>query len=254
MVCTVTPTSDVVTMASSTSESERVMADETLMPDITDESVEQANRLLTFLVDCSVKDWNGVMAATLNEKELEINHKTVEEKLAEYNLTEPVGAVRGGTGIAKDDAGLPGEEGQRAIRMLKVSGRLVQCGRGRGKCLIVLNSTPVTMETFAGLTINAPAPKATIARKPRKTREATEAPGDNTEAPPTEAEDRDVLFHLKAARDGHRAVRAEMENLLRDMRKKDRQIAELEAVLVARDATINELENRLAERMATTWQ
>lgn len=232
------------------------MPDENLMTDITPENITQANQLLTFLVSKADTDYAKVMSNTLNDKEMEINSKSIEEKLAEFELTKPYGAVVGGTGIAKEQAGLPGEEGQRAIRLLKTGGRLLQCGRGRGKCLVILDKSPLDIKKM-------PAAAAPVERKPRArkatktevvaTLAASRADGAQ-EKGVSDLSDLPVEDILKLARDKHREMRRELEELRAESKKQARTIEELETTLDSRDVTIAALEKQLSETKVASWQ
>lgn len=221
------------------------MADNALTPDLTPEAIDQANALLNFLVQRSVPNWNDLMKMTLTQKELEANNKLIEDILNKQDaLLPPVGAVKGGTGIAKEEAGLPGEEGQRAIRLLKAANRLVQCGRGRGKCLVILDSTSVTANDFKNYVEQ---PKKAVAKvKPRG--EEVLVPVETPEV------DLTVDQLLKLARDKHRSVTQELADKNAIIRELEQRMAEYEGILAARQETINRLEKDLQERTAVTWQ
>ena len=131
-------------------------------------TIEQANTLLEFLVGAANRAWQAVMTETLSDEEFKWGSATLEKALNANSLEEPFGAFAGGTGAAKDQAGLDGESAQEAIRLLKDTGRLVQLGKGRGKCLIVLRPEPLEA---------ADAPKAKTTRKAKaKTTTATTPP------------------------------------------------------------------------------
>lgn len=110
------------------------------------EQVRNANRLLEFLVSQANPDWQKVLTQGLTPTEMTQAEANVDAALNALDIEAPVGAVVGGTGTAKDGAALPGEDGQIAVQVLKDQHRLVQCGRGRGKFLMVITEAPITDE------------------------------------------------------------------------------------------------------------
>jgi hypothetical protein len=113
------------------------------MPDVYAES----NQLLKFLSDNCDADWISVYEGALGPAELDSNIENVQKALKKFNLDKPVGAVLGGTGALKKAAGIGSQE---AVQILKNQGRIVQAGKGRGKAVCILDSTPLagyTMDT-----------------------------------------------------------------------------------------------------------
>lgn len=119
---------------------------------VDNQTIIDANVLLAVLVEKIEKapedgDINKhvleVLSRVLDGAEVDRNVKRAYDLLARKGAEEFGGVVVGGTGVVKDVAGIPGERGQRAIRLLKASGRLLQCGKGRGKCLVVITPQPL---------------------------------------------------------------------------------------------------------------
>lgn len=222
------------------------MANDTLTPEL----AEQANQMLSFLVAQSKKNWKKVMQETLSETEMELNVSKMEALLAEHDLEAPVGAVPGGTGIAKEEAGLEGEEGQLAIQLLKGAGRLQQCGRGRGKCLIVLSDEPLeagTQTEEKKVATKKATKKQAVAEAPTETEEVEEVEIDMVEA-------NNIPALLRAARDEYRRVKRDRDEAARTVRDLERQCADLNEVIAEREATIRHLEEQVEQQAVATWQ
>lgn len=206
------------------------MATDPILPDLTPEAFAQANRLLTFLVGEANPNYQAVMREVLSPDEFELNVKVLTAKLDEFAIEAPVGAYAGGTGQAKGAVDLAGEDGQRAIRLLKVSGRLLQCGRGRGKCLVLLSAEPIDRKTFA-------LPEKDKKNKPPRPETlpaAVATPPANMTLPPDLA---DALQALMT-----RAEQAELR------------ATEAEGRLAAMEEELNQVAQQLRDAMAATWQ
>lgn len=117
--------------------------------DITEESIDQANTLLGTLTSFASSDWDGTLQAICSDSEYALNIKNIENALKELHQTGPIGLVVGSTAYAKELSGLPGEEAQRAIRILKLSNRIIQAGKGRGKGIIVVSNKPLSLQEFS---------------------------------------------------------------------------------------------------------
>jgi len=114
-----------------------------------------ANEMLAFLISQIDSDWEKVMLSTLSDTELETNRKMLQQKLDSRKISHPLGAIEGGTGIVKGIADISNSQKQQAIQVLKESNRLQQCGRGRGKCLILIDDAPLTSSPqFKTLTVS----------------------------------------------------------------------------------------------------
>lgn len=215
--------------------------------DVTLNAIEQANTLLKFLSERTYDDWENVLKNHLSERELEINLRNVTEALERLGFERPVGAVVGGTGLAKAEAGLEGEDSQRAVRLLKQTGRLLQAGKGRGKALLILDATPLEAKDFAAAVARAGVPDpAPAVVKPV----VQERPDDFVAI-------NDVPNLLRAANNAHRDLVGRFEELARERKAHEQEITELRTTVDARDAEIATLKeeidrrSRLAE--ATTW-
>lgn len=215
------------------------MADD--MP--TPELVQQANQMLTFLTEKSKKNVKKVMQDSLTEKEYELNLRNMEAKLAEFEIEEPFGAVEGGTGVAKEEAGLEGEEGQRAIQLLKEHGRLQQCGRGRGKCLIILRSDPLEQMTpphqAAGVQLDAPAP--------------VDEGGGAEEGPPM-VDATSITALTRAIRDLYRDRDKQLGTAQREVKALEKKVDEMTTELQSKDEELANLHNQMEHAQVATWQ
>lgn len=192
------------------------------------EVINSANKLLELLLSKREVDVVGVMKAELSESEFEHNVKTLRRKLQDMGANDAVGAVRSGTGIAKDEAGLPGELGQRAIQALKKSNRIQQCGRGRGKCLVILSSLPLEGE---------PAAEAT------PTQEQAEA-----------VEPDNVPVLLRHVRDTYRSMERQLKETNRENSNLTKKIEEMQQALEEKNEKIQELEGKAQTQAMATWQ
>ncbi|HJS83782.1 MAG TPA: hypothetical protein VJ742_13215 [Nitrososphaera sp.] len=210
--------------------------DETLAADITAESLAQANDLLEFLVkkaDKLDKPWLDTLKGVLTDKELQVSHKAISERVEELGIDAPYGVVVGGTGLAKDEAGLAGEDGQRAIRLLKASNRLLQSGRGRGKALVILLETPISEKDFKS--------SASLASNLAKVTSE-------------EIDDLDTLAKIKLVQSDVRSMQSELAALRKELERVSKDRSELEKIVEARNLVIEDLEKKIAQQAATSWQ
>lgn len=112
---------------------------------LTDTQREHANRLLSYLDAHVEHNWQALMREHLDESEYGAVAAHIDAALRTYDeRTLPVGAYIGGTGKAKEGAGIDGEDAQIAVQVLKDAHRLVQAGRGRGKLLILIDNEPLS--------------------------------------------------------------------------------------------------------------
>lgn len=131
-------------------------ADQAFFSDVTDDSIQQANTLLDYLVNNNlIPDWQQLLIDLLTPSEYQLNLHNVQAALELSGQEKPLGAVKGGTGSIKSAAGLSGEDSQRAIRLLKKSGRLIQAGKGRGKALVLLSGEHLSMDSFTARAVGA---------------------------------------------------------------------------------------------------
>lgn len=122
----------------------------------TETDIENANRVLEFLVEHADKNIESVMAENLEKSEFDLNKENMAKNLETANREEAFGAIAQGTGVVKDEVGLDGEPGQRAVKLLKERFRIQQCGRGRGRVLIILDPTPVEAQVEEQETTDEP--------------------------------------------------------------------------------------------------
>lgn len=244
-----------------------------------------SNKFLALLVRKAKQrtDWSAVMLEELTDKEFEQNTKVVEEKLAYWGshlgIDKPVGAVVGGTGPLREGFDITGEQAQQAVQILKACGRLVQCGRGRGKCLVVMTTKPVPRTILGAPAAPRPVAKPVkAAKRPARGKQTTaqarvrEAAASTNGAHPSDRVMESLRRMIELANDlvEHyplerqeletqlAAARAEadpgrLSQLIADKAGLERRLAELEAVLAQREHTIKSLEVELAEKQLTSW-
>lgn len=109
----------------------------------TRENTGIAQEVLEFFATGAEKDWQAALTKVEDDQHLvSLTVSRVADLLDLHGWTEPVGTYIGSYVTIKDH--LPEskhDDAIEAIRLLKEEGRLVQLGRGRGKALVVLNST-----------------------------------------------------------------------------------------------------------------
>ncbi len=207
--------------------------------DFEPEVIQDANKLLAFLVGRMNKHYLDVMQEGLSDSEYDHNYRTLKKNLQTAGLEAAAGAVAAGTGIAKDEAGLSGEAGQKAIQALKKSGRLQQCGRGRGKCLVVLTATLLPTEEENGQ--EQAEPVQAVAAKVEE-EEKDVAVADN------------IPSLLRNVRDQYRDLERQLRESRRNETHMSKLIEELRAQLDESNAKITELENMAQLKAVATWQ
>lgn len=245
-----------------------------LLHEITPETVEHANAILTLLVkEAKARpDWEEVMNETLAEAERDLNLDLIADRRETFRLAAPVGAVAMGTGALRAKTDLPGPVAQRAIQILKATARLVQCGRGRGKCLVVLQKTPLNYEKLV------PRHSAVAERLAREHLDSTDLLKLATdsileerrvheerctqlrqESEALAEELRMVKEEAEKARAQAKAAKAsgvpaaKLKELMAENRRQKRENDELKAVLANKDKTIEQLEGELNEKMVSSW-
>lgn len=119
-----------------------------IFDDVTPQAIEQANKLIAFLAERIDPDWVKILQGNLTPSELDLNLGAIAATLTRLKIEKPMGAIASGTGLIKADAGLEGEDAQRAIRLLKSTFHLIQAGKGRGKVLVLVHDKPLTLEEF----------------------------------------------------------------------------------------------------------
>jgi len=227
------------------------MADQT---PLTPEAVEHANVMLSFLSDQADPDWNKVMTETLTDSEVESNTRTMRSKFDEFNIedSDPVGAVLGGTGVAKENSGLSGEDGQVAIQILKQTGRIQQCGRGRGKCLIVLSSAPVEPQSTSSPEPSAPV-AAVAQEEPAQAVQQDPSPPEEVDESEGMIDASDVSTLARAIRDAHRSLQREFNETKRTVRKLEKDKKDLLTELEEEREKVRNMEAQLEHQQVASW-
>lgn len=214
-----------------------------MFEDVTEAAIDQANQLLAFLTDRANANYQKVLTEALDEAELELNLKNLDAALKRTKLDAPVGALLGGTGMAKAEAGLTGEDSQRAVRLLKQNDRLIQAGKGRGKALIVLNAKPLSKDDFV----------AEVAKPKAVKKEAVHAP----DAPGVIGAT-DVPNLLRAANNEYKSLLQRHAELSKVYDETKIKLAEAttrtEALVKENEELMAELEKKQNLAAVTTWQ
>jgi len=195
--------------------------------------INDANAILTVLAS-NAENFTAVAATTLTDAEQETAFKKLDHTLNKLGkgALDVVGARAFGTATAASSAGVYGEAGQQAIRMLKENDRIQQCGKGRGKCIIIIDSTPLPA-----------APEQVIsATATENTDETIEEPAD-----PDEEEVLSVPVLLRKARDEYRKTE-------RGLKSSEREVTRLRKTIEEKDQEIVELKEQLHNHAAFSWQ
>jgi hypothetical protein len=114
--------------------------------EITDEIIELANKVLARLAYEAAHwpDWHQVCDESLNPEWAAATKNVVTDKFKAFAWPNVLGGIKKGLAVIREDYGFGGfEHLQVAISLLKQTGRLVQGGTGRGRCLIVLTDEPL---------------------------------------------------------------------------------------------------------------
>jgi len=202
--------------------------------DFDPQTVQDANKVLAFLVGRMNKHYLDVMQEELTDSEYQHSYKGLRKLLQDAGINEAAGAVAAGTGIAKEEAGLSGEAGQRAIQALKKSGRLQQCGRGRGKCLVILRADPLPEEE------NGEGEEHAKAAPTEEEKEVVDA--------------NNIPSLLRLVRDNYRDIERQLRESHRNEQHMSKLIEELQQQIQEKDEQINQLENAAQMKAVATWQ
>lgn len=210
-------------------------------------AINQANFVLGWLVGEAMKygdtlpgvTWAERLSPLLNDKEFESARKAIRQKLPTAEGVEiPVkGIVPAGTTIANEALPLAQKgEAAAAINLLKSTDRILQCGRGRGKALVILSNDPLPLDT--------------------------QVPDETTKAAVSSESDEDIEVImandipnlLRAARDEYRNLKRRAEEAERNLSTAKNRVQELEVQIEGKDAEIEGLQRRLQQQALTTWQ
>lgn len=193
---------------------------ELMFEDVTTRAITHANHLLNFLVEKADPDWEKVFNSVLTPTEMELNRRNITLALQRLGKDAPVGAVVGGTGLAKAEAGLAGEDSQRAVRLLKQTLRLLQAGKGRGRALLVLDNTALAktdfIEAIDRVGINDP---------------GTGLAHPSVPLPDDAVSRTDISGMARAIHSAHRDLQQRHDDVLRALGEAHQRVAELEAAL-----------------------
>lgn len=195
--------------------------------------IKDANQVLKYLVVHMSVNFLDVMKEALWASEYDHNYKILKKNLQNAGLDTAAGAIASGTGIIKEEV-LGGERGQQAIQALKKSGRLQQCGRGRGKCLVILNSTLLPID---------------------EAEEGQEQPAEANDEEEQEVVDaNNVPSLLRCVRDNYREVERQLRESRRNETHLSKLIEELQEQVNEKNNQITELENNAQIKAVATWQ
>jgi hypothetical protein len=117
-----------------------------LVEDINATTLDDANRVLTEMEARARRDVDRIMQRTLSDTELERSRQLVARQQDAFGWTDAVGVMAGSSKPIRDDLRLAAHAATKAFQVLKATGRVVQCGRGRGKCWVILSHTPLGRE------------------------------------------------------------------------------------------------------------
>src|SRR5882757_422706 len=111
---------------------------------VDDKLVSTANQILKFLSDRYdiTKYWGDVVAKTLPQDMAMRTIGLVKAHQKTFHFTGDVGAIPHGTGIIRQNLDLEAAQVQAALQLLKLTGRVIQGGVGRGRCMVVVSDEP----------------------------------------------------------------------------------------------------------------
>lgn len=190
---------------------------------------KDANFILGLLADASKGNApDAVLGAVLNETEQNTVQKNLVKKLSKIQQQYAIGVLGHGVKIietlSKDHGLDTSTHYQKAIvAALKDNDRIMQCGRGKGKALIVLQDTPLSDEEVGD----------TPEKEENQVQEATK--------------EASVPDMLRAIRDQHRYMQKENLTLKRD-------IADLNKQLEIRNKELEQISRELEMKTIATWQ
>jgi hypothetical protein len=231
---------------------ERAAVDHNGTLPVDDQTVADANKLLSLLAAQAKEspDWKAVLNSCLPAERVEQTIRTVEQRKDQFQFDhDPIGGIPTGTGVVREAAGLVGERGQIVIQLLKVTGRLVQGGPGRGKCLVVIDDSPLDPATFPQTIATRPARDLDLLALLELVRQGVINEREQMESA--------VEAALEEARkgDGERVdkLAKELQDLATERARLTREVTELQGQLGTKEETIQSLERKLAERMVSSW-
>lgn len=231
---------------------ERAAVDHNGTLPVDDQTVADANKLLALLAAQAKENdnWEAVVRNCLPEERASQTIRTVEQRKEQFQFNhDPIGGIPTGTGVVREAAGLGGERGQIVIQLLKTTGRLVQGGPGRGKCLVVIDDEPLDAVTFPQTIATRPARDLDLLALLELVRQGVITERERTEVAVSEALD-------EARKDDDEKLTKlinEVQQLAADKARLAREVNELQTQVGGKEEAIQALERKLAERMVTSW-
>lgn len=219
---------------------------------VDDQIVADANKLLALLAAQAqeMPDWKAVLATCLSEERAEQTIRTVMQRVEQFQFDhDPVGGIPTGTGVVREAAGLTGEKGQIVVQLLKTTGRMVQGGPGRGKCLVVIDATPLDAGVFPETIASRPARDLDLLALIELVRQSIISEREATENAVAQA-----LDENKADEEARFSkLSAELVEMATEKARLTRELDGVTGLLKLQEAMIQKLEKQLAERMVTSW-
>lgn len=135
---------------------------------VTDDELEIANRILIYLGAKVTPLWVETLDLEFEASESEVIQRNVGVAMARLDVRRPLGTYVNSTYALRDAMGITDTPTfKNAIALLKNYDRIVQCGRGRGKAIVLvsdklLNVQTTTVQTIPVNTPPKPIGKATV--------------------------------------------------------------------------------------------
>lgn len=201
------------------------------------EFLDAANFILDILAEDTEANAPGaVLSTVLNETEQKTAEKNLVKSLKAIKKDKGVGVIGHGTtyidNICKMHKALEQANPKEIVTLLKGSNRILQCGRGKGKAIVVLQREHIDMNELNHLI------KAEL---------LTVSDAEKTEVKNNEGIKLDVVGMLRHIEDKHRYL----EKL--NVELKD-EVNVLTKAIEEKDAKITEIEKELQMKTIATWQ
>lgn len=212
--------------------------------------VNDSNKVLKYLVQNVDPDWDTVLRANLNDSE----YKTAVDNAVRMHKKHATpgfdihGAVGYGTGQLLDFNNINAGDGRVVLKILKARGSLLQCGRGRGKALVLVhyNKDYVSeQEVLQHLGITQPEQPELFVEPPQLQELKVEVEAGAAKG--------NVANLLRDATDEFRHMHQELTECKRLLSQKDARIKNLLGELEAKDLKIADLTGKLDQIALTNW-
>jgi len=206
-------------------------------------AVDAVHSVLSLLLSEMKTDWESVMGETLTEPETRIAMAAVAERQQTFHTGLPMGAVPMSTEALRARSEISQADMQLGVQVLKTVGRMVQCGRGRGKCLLVLSDAPINLAMIKAQRMAA----AQEVMGELEALDLLKAAIDRIKADKKrQAEEIKVIKADAATKAAAKAEAGKVKELTAELKLKDAQVALL-------NKRVDNLEQELAERILSSW-